>query len=61
MEMQTGVGKLVLHFQKIDLNKPCFSLHSSLNLECSTTTVKKHRGTFTESSVKSGLDGGSVY
>lgn len=57
MEMQTGVGKLVLHFQKIHLNKPCLNLHSSLNLECSPTTVKKHRG----SSVKSNLDGGSIY
>lgn len=34
-------------------------MHSSLNLECSTTTMKKHGETFTESSTKSSWDGGS--
>lgn len=61
MEMQTGVRKLVLHFHKIHLNKHVPACHSSLNLECNTATVKKHRGNFTGSSTKSNLDGEFTY
>lgn len=57
MEMQTGVRKLMLHFHKIHLNKHVSACHSSLNLECNMTTVKKHRGNFTGSSMKSNLHG----
>lgn len=51
MKMQTGVRKLVLHFHKIHLNKHVPACYSSLNLECNTTTVKKHRVSFTGSSI----------
>lgn len=61
MEMQTGVRTLVLHFHKIHLNKHVPACHSSLNLECNTTIVKKHWGNFTGSSTKSDFDGGFTY